>query len=193
MAYDGPQIMTAKSQLQVHNSFILKETHRLSETIDFLAMMTNVITSMHCRQNLYVLPTRLISRASYTTLQASLRQRYPDKRYLTSFQAYQDLNDKSASRTLREQLGRMLLCIKGMSAERVSALLDEFETPRDLWTALKERNALGVVEEVDDKGKKRKRAPESFFAERIQGVDRRKIGEALSGAVSLVYVRLDRR
>ncbi|RXK41085.1 hypothetical protein M231_01716 [Tremella mesenterica] len=200
MAYDGPAILTAKSQLQVHAGFFLKETHRLSETIDFLVTMTNLLTSMLSQQDLKILPTKYISRSSYTTFQDYLRKTYPRQKYLTSFEAYQSLNDKSASRTLREQWGRMLLCIKGISAERVSAVLDEYDTPVALWRAMKQAREVGdeirytgvddgvgkgaqevVVDDViNGKGKKRKREVEGFFAERIKGEGRRKIGEALS-------------
>jgi ERCC4-type nuclease len=51
MTYDGLQIMTAKSQIQVHNRFFLKETHKLAETIDFLATMTDVIIERHLRSD----------------------------------------------------------------------------------------------------------------------------------------------
>ncbi|ORY28258.1 hypothetical protein BCR39DRAFT_496331 [Naematelia encephala] len=177
MDVSGLQIMTAKSQIQVHNRFFLKETHKLSETIDWLVTMTNVITQRHSGA-LHVIPTRLLSRSSYSSFQAHLRSTYPDKRYLISFQAYQDLNDKSASKTLREKFARMLMSVKGMSAERVSAVLDEFETPRALWEGMKRR----LTDHVDVSGGKR--GPDVFFADRIKGEGRRKIGDALSREVS---------
>lgn len=144
MAFDGLAIMTAKSQIQVTNRFFLKETHKLAETIDFLATMTSVIQSIHAASDLHVIPTRHLSRASYSALQAHLRTIKPDQQYLTSFQAYQDLNDKSGSRTLREKFARMILSVKGMSAERVSAVLEIWETPRELWEALKAVQAEGL-------------------------------------------------
>lgn len=105
---------------------------------------------------------------------------------MTSFEAYQGLNDKNASRTLKVAFGRMLMSVKGMSAERVSAMLDIWETPRDIWEALKIRDKEGdqVVDPLA-KGKKAKtRGPELFFADKIQGDGRRKIGDALSKEVS---------
>ena len=202
MEFNGLQIMTAKSQIQVINGFLLRETHKLSETIDFLVTMTQVITTSLIGSDLHVIPTRYLSRSSYGTLQAHLRKTRPDTTYLTSFQSYQDLNDKNASKTLKERFARMLLCVKGMSAERVSAVLDEFDTPRSLWEALKERRneeeeykqKLGAehglggdVDETDGKARKKKdkhRGPDMFFADRIKGDGRRKIGDALSKAVS---------
>ncbi len=182
MEYSGLQIMTAKSQIQVHNRFLLKETHRLSETIDFLATMTDIITSSHRYKVLSIVPTRFLSKSSYSALQTHLRKEHPTEGFLTSFAAYQDLNDKSASKTLREKFARMLLCIKGMSAERVSAVLDEWETPRALWEAL--HTTTDVMEQSQGKTKAKIRGAEMFFADRIQGEGRRKIGDALSREVS---------
>ncbi|KAK6903081.1 hypothetical protein I203_108343 [Kwoniella mangroviensis CBS 8507] len=182
MEYHGLQIMTAKSQIQIHNRFFLKETHKLSETIDFLTTMTKVIQSSYRDKSLYIIPTRYLSRSTYKSLQHHLKETYPDKEFLTSFGAYQELNDKSASQTLKEKFARMLLCVKGMSAERVSSILDIWETPRSLYESLKEREGqpkeLEVVDESTGKG--RKRAKEMFFADCVKGEGRRKIGDALS-------------
>ena len=175
--------MTAKSQIQVHNRFFVKETRQLSETIDFLAIMTEVIRSSHVDQDLKIIPTRSLSRPTYSALQAHLRTKYPSEKFLTSFSAYQDLNDRSASKTLREKFARMLLCVKGMSAERVSSILDVWETPKEMWEAMKERHVVQDEGERSEKSKKI-RGPDMVFADRIPGEGRRKIGDALSREVS---------
>jgi crossover junction endonuclease MUS81 len=192
MQYDGKQIMTAKSQIQVHNRFFLKETTKLSQTIDFLVTMTKVIQTQLASKDLHVIPSRYLSRSSYSALQSHLRRSHKAITYHTSFEAYQELNDKNASRTLKVAFGRMLMSVKGMSAERVSAMLDIWETPRDIWEALKIRNAEGESQNLDtDMGgsgkgvkKGKVRGPELFFADMIQGEGRRKIGDALSKEVS---------
>lgn len=187
--------MTAKSQIQVHNRFFLKETHRLSETIDWLVTMTGVITAQH-NSILQMIPTRFLSRSSYSALQTHLRQTHPATKFLTSYQAYQDLNDKSASKTLREKFARMLMCVKGMSAERVSAVLDEFETPKAVWEAMKSREQEGQSQEggesLGGKGKK-KRGADMFFADRVKGEGRRKVGDALSKEVGQIDMSTELR
>lgn len=186
--------MTAKSQIQVHNRFFLKETSKLSQTIDFLVTMTNVIKAQLADLDLHVIPSRYLSRSTYKLLQSHLRRVDPATTYLTSFEAYQELNDKNASRTLKVAFGRMLLSVKGMSAERVSAILDVWETPREMWEALNARmaeegaEAAMTVESMGTAGKGKKkikvRGPELFFADTVQGEGRRKIGDALSKEVS---------
>ncbi|KAL7424025.1 Crossover junction endonuclease mus81 [Cryptotrichosporon argae] len=176
--FHGSQIATAKSQLQVINGFYLKETHKLSDTIDFLASVTDVLIANHASTDLYIIPTRCLSRASYADMQRKLRADEPKKRYLITFGAYQEVNDKTGSRTLRERLARMLLCVKGMSPERVGAVLDRYDTPLALWEAMKERAARG--DEVGP-GKKKARGPDMFFADAFDGEEgRRKFGDALS-------------
>lgn len=207
MEYNGLQIQTAKSQIQVHNRFFLKETHKLSETIDFLCTMTKVIQTSLAGKELRVIPTKYLSRPTYSALQARLRGG-TNGDYLTSFEAYQALNDKSASITLKDKFARMLMCVKGMSAEKVAAVLDVWETPRAMWEDLRgeekrfklearAREAAGALhgdgqgegnKENKGKGKKKEvvRGKEMFFADRVKGEGRRKIGDALSREVSWI-------
>lgn len=181
MEFNGKQIMTAKSQIQVVSGFFLKETHKLADTIDFLVTMTNVVSGLV--RDLHAIPSRHVSRTSYAALQRRLREEHPGKAFLSSFEVYQSLNDKSAARTVYEGLGRMLLCVKGMSPEKVSAILDCWDTPRALYEAMVSRHAQGVVGE----GRKR-RGPELMFADEVPGEGRRKIGDVLSRAVSAYHI-----
>jgi crossover junction endonuclease MUS81 len=180
MQFQGKQIMTAKSQVQVINGFFLKETHKLADTIDYLVTMTKVIKA--AAGDLHVIPSRYLSRTTYASLQTKLRKAHQTP-FLTSYEAFQELNKKSTLRTTKEYLARMLLVVKGMSPERVSAVLDVWETPRALFEAMKERHAQGVLEEG-----RRKRGPELMFADMVPGEGRRKIGDALSKAVSPAVV-----
>ena len=75
----------------------------------------------------------------------------------------------------------MLLCIKGLSAEKVGAMLEKWDTPRALYESLKRR----VEEEpVGPPPTKKHRGPELFFADQFASEGRRKIGDALSREVS---------
>jgi crossover junction endonuclease MUS81 len=186
--------MTTKSQLQVHSRFFVKETSKLNETIDFIATVTNVIIASHRQTDLHVIPTRYLSRSSYCGLQTKLRTVNPaDERsaatakmsFLISYEAYQELNDKSASQTLREKWGRMLMCVKGMSAEKAGELLAVWDTPRALWEDLKRHEEASIGEPAPEqgKGKKKVKGKEAFFNDMIQGEFRKSIGQALSKTV----------
>ncbi|ODO10868.1 hypothetical protein I350_01467 [Cryptococcus amylolentus CBS 6273] len=184
MEHSALAIMTCKSQLQVHNRFFMKETNRLLDSIDFLATMTNVIKSSCRNKPLHVIPSRYLSRPTYKPLQEHLKIAHPNLTFHTSFDAYQSLNTKSACVTLKETLARMLMRVKGMSAEKVSALLDQWDTPRGLWEAMKMRNEMPDEMEAPPgtgKGKKKKTGKGLFFAQATAHEEsRRKIGDALS-------------
>lgn len=146
--------------------------------------MTKVIKNRLEHSDLHIIPTRYISRSSYLPLRRHLGS---DITYHTSFQAFQDLNDKSGSTTLRDKFARMLMCVKGMSAEKVAAILDVYETPVALFEGLSEAVTVPSTEVVG-KGKKAKvRGPDMFFADRVPGEGRRKIGDALSRELFKVF------
>jgi len=45
--------------------------------------------------------------------------------------------NKSGAFTLKEVFAYMLLCIRGMSAEKVANVLEHYDTPRKLWEAFR--------------------------------------------------------
>ncbi|KAJ7201560.1 ERCC4 domain-containing protein [Mycena pura] len=136
-----PQIKTALSSTQVVDGFFVKETENLQDTIAYLTGLTEELCRDHQRRNLYVIPSHLIKRHSYLDLIKHLRRTYPDRRYVTSFADYQALNSKSGFTTVRDTWARMLLCVRGMSAEKVRAVVDRWPTPRALWEAFLEAEA----------------------------------------------------
>lgn len=102
-------------------------------------------------------------------MQAELRR---SGTYLTTFAAFQALNSKSASLTLRDICGKMLLCIRGMSAEKVSEVLDVWQTPHDLWYAY---NQPGIT-------------ADALLSSTINPPEQRKrVGPALSAKVASLF------
>ncbi|KAN0062559.1 Crossover junction endonuclease mus81 [Thecaphora frezii] len=134
----GEQIQTALSSTQVVDGFFVERTAGLDASIEHLARMDRMVRAMYKDAELTILPDCVVSRSSYTQLQGQLRAARPDVTYLTTFAAYQSLNGKSASLTLRDVFGKMLLCIRGMSAEKVREMLELWQTPRELWEAYEE-------------------------------------------------------
>ncbi|EPQ31236.1 uncharacterized protein PFL1_01421 [Pseudozyma flocculosa PF-1] len=131
----GEQIQTALSSTQVVDGFFVERTAGLDASIDHLARMDRIVREMYGEAELTILPDAVVSRSTYTQLQGELRAARPDVTYLTTFAAYQSLNGKSASLTLRDVFGKMLLCVRGMSAEKVREVLELWQTPRELWEA----------------------------------------------------------
>jgi crossover junction endonuclease MUS81 len=179
------QIATAKSQTQIVSGFFLKETHKLSETIDFLRVLTENIVDTLRGQDLHVIPTRYISRATYVQLQRRLKVQHPRKPFHISFETFQSINGKNASQTAADVWAKMLLCVKGMSAEKVGAITKRYPTATAFWTGFKEKKREWEEEKLRLEGSTGKvRDLELFFADKVQGDGRQKIGDALSREVS---------
>ncbi|KAF8217721.1 ERCC4 domain-containing protein [Mycena galopus ATCC 62051] len=187
------QISTALSSTQVVDGFLVKETKNLNDTIAYLTTWTNELIRSHANKDLFVIPTYMIRRHSYVDLQKFLRANHPNECYVTSFQDFQALNHKSAYTTVRDTWARMLLSVKGMSAEKVGAVIERWDTPRALWEAFcaaQEAEAEALEREAaaagPSKGKGRKKKSEVPEARlMLQGVGSaeggsRAIGQALS-------------
>jgi crossover junction endonuclease MUS81 len=165
------------------SGFFLKETHKLSETIDFLRVLhENIVESLAGRQ-LYILPERYISRSTYVKLQDQLKESHPRDPFHVTFETFQAINGKNANQTTADVWAKMLLCIKGMSAEKVGAIIRVFPTARSFWAEFIERKKEWEME-MAEAGTKKVRELELFFADAVQGEGRQKIGDALSREVS---------
>lgn len=176
------QIATAKSQTQIVSGFFLKETHKLSETIDFLRVLTENIVDTLKGQDLYMIPGRYISRTTYVQLQSRLKALHPDRPFLISYETYQAINGKNANQTTADVWAKMLLCVKGMSAEKVGAIIKRYPTAVAFWTGFTKRKLEWEQEKLENPTKKI-RDLELFFADSVQGDGRQKIGDALSREV----------
>lgn len=101
----------------------------------------------------------MLKRHSYVALQKHLRsnpsirtphssQCTPDPQqaiapsYLITYADFDSLNSKSGLITVRECWARMLLCIRGMSPEKVAMVIDRYPYPRALWEAFREAEDL---------------------------------------------------
>ncbi|KAG9048807.1 Crossover junction endonuclease mus81 [Tulasnella sp. UAMH 9824] len=201
-SYDK-MIDTALSSTQIVDGFKVKETESLKETAAFLAQIHKTLLRTHQNRDLRIIPTHFIRRYYYTAMQKHLRDTQPDQVYLTTWDAFGVLNAKSGLLTTRECWARMLLCVNGLSPEKVAAIIDLYDTPKALWESFaaaeeeedierqresEERVARQAANGGKEKGKERgKRSaviPAKHMLTRMpNGIGRRKIGAALSEKV----------
>lgn len=136
-------------------------------------------------------------------MQKNLRDTQPDQVYLTTWDAFGVLNAKSGLLTTRECWARMLLCVNGLSPEKVAAIIDLYDTPKALWESFaaaeeeedierQRENEEGVArlaanggkEKGKGRGKRSAVIPAKHMLTRMpNGIGRRKIGAALSEKV----------
>ncbi|PWY98056.1 hypothetical protein BCV70DRAFT_213148 [Testicularia cyperi] len=172
----GPQIQTALSSSQVVDGFFVERTSGLSASIEYLVTMDGLVRACYQERDLYVIPGSLISRSTFLQTRGELRRRRPDASLLTSFVSFQALNSKSGGLTLQEIFGKMLLCVRGMSAEKVREVVRAWSTPAELLEAYD-----GAATDED-------RAA-ALLADAVDGVDQRKrIGPALSKKVAELFL-----
>ena len=78
------------------------------------------------------------------------------------------LNSKSANLTTRDLFAQMLLCVKGMSAEKAAGIIDKYTTIRSLWEAFR------VAEAVEQEGKRREEEAAAAWTQGNREKGRRK-------------------
>ncbi|CCF48286.1 hypothetical protein NDA11_003958 [Ustilago hordei] len=173
----APQIQTALSSSQVVDGFFVERTSGLIASIDYLAAMDRIVRKIYERRDLSVIPSAVISRSSFLQTRDELQKKLPSASILTSFEAFQALNSKSAGLTSTEVFGKMLLCIKGMSAEKVREMLTIYSTLRQLTEAYQ-----GPADET--------KKADTLLSSSTENLDqRKKIGPALSRKVGQVFLQ----
>lgn len=148
-----------------------------------------------------MIPDAHIDRSSYLSLLSSLRRSHPSATFVTSYDTFHQLNDKSANLTVTDVWARMVASVSGFSPEKVGAVVERWPTPREFWESYKRRRQLAEIEQAEweeeqrqrekaggkGKGRKRKRPnPENWVAEELPA-DYRAIGQVLSKRVWMLW------
>ncbi|KAG8751762.1 Crossover junction endonuclease mus81 [Ceratobasidium sp. 428] len=190
------QINTALSSTQVIDRFFLKETTSIEDTLDYLSGLHKIILTLHKDKALHIIPPQLIKRHSFLKLKEDLDSKDSDRTYHTTYKSYQVLNRKNGFYTLQDNMARILQCIRGLSEEKISALIEHYPTPRSLYQAFKEAEESHSTREdlasgeTSGKGKGKAKvgaAPKNLLIE-LGGQGRRKIGPALSKHIYEIFM-----
>ncbi|KAF8306454.1 hypothetical protein DL93DRAFT_2088571 [Clavulina sp. PMI_390] len=185
-------VFTALSSAQIVDGFFVKETRDIEDTIEYLAGLHHTIVSHYSGKPLHVIPDDAIHRHSHMALIARLRDGQPDTPFHTSYSAFRELN-KSNTTTLRDAFAQMLLCIRGMSAEKVATILEHYDTPRRLWDAFRDAERIEEEDRAEEEvrtaegGKGRRKKSQVISARhmltRLPANGRREIKQALAEQV----------
>lgn len=137
----GPQaVQTAMSSTQVIDGFYLKRTGSIDETIEYLVRLTRMIQRMFQGVTLYRIPEHIVSRQNYLEI-----RREHDRNHVISYPLFNHLNSKTSTLTVRDLYLRMLMTVRGVSAEKAAALMKRYPTPKALLEAYCSSNANSVV------------------------------------------------
>ncbi|KAJ1972561.1 Crossover junction endonuclease mus81, partial [Dimargaris verticillata] len=144
----GPNVIqTVISETQVIHGFTVKRTAGMDATLQYLALMTEQLSKWFTAQALHQVPNSVIVRSTFAGLKARLKMHYPDRTWCISYAAFCNVGRKSGDLTLSALFVRMLMSVKGMSAEKATHLAKRYPTPASFLEAL--------AREPDHEGRKR--------------------------------------
>jgi crossover junction endonuclease MUS81 len=170
----GEAVSSAIASTQVVNSYFVKQTAKLDDTIRYLARMTKMLQTMYEKQDLRVTPTRVLQAKSYLPLVTRLREEHPSEGHFITFSAFSALCGKSDTMTLRDVFLKMLMCTKGVTGEKALEIQRRWKTPSDF---------IGAFECLEDQ-----KAKDAVVSEKLgTSIPRKKIAKGLSGKIAEVW------
>ncbi|PVF97827.1 hypothetical protein CPB86DRAFT_785467, partial [Serendipita vermifera] len=195
-------INTAVTSTQIVDEFFMHQTSDTKGTIELLKILHDSICDKHRNTDLYLIPPQYIRRESYESLKNRLRVLHPGQTILTTYESFTLLNAKSTFLTAKECFAKQLLCIRGMSPEKASVVVDTYGTLRHLWEAFRQAeletrmsihgtwpsmaedtpNSVNITQQR----KKTSQRPELLLADLGKG--RRRIGDSLSRKVYHLFM-----
>ncbi|KAF3939090.1 hypothetical protein ABW19_dt0209991 [Dactylella cylindrospora] len=124
-------ITTAIFSTQVVNGFFVKLSPKLDDTIRYLARYTRLLKELFESKDLYMYPDSLVQVRTYQDLKSHLKETQLQREYFLSYNTLAAMASKSRTNTLRDVYLKMLMCTRGVSAEKALEIQRHFKTPRD--------------------------------------------------------------
>ncbi|EWC47262.1 hypothetical protein DRE_03381 [Drechslerella stenobrocha 248] len=125
-------ITTAIYSTQVVNGFFVKLSPNLDDTVRYLARFTRLLKQTYEGKDLYLYPENLVQVRTFSELKEHLREQQPGRDYCLSYGTLAAMASKSRTSTLRDVFLKMLMCTRGVSAEKALEIQRHFKTPREL-------------------------------------------------------------
>ncbi|KAF3921175.1 hypothetical protein ABW21_db0202336 [Orbilia brochopaga] len=107
-------------------------TPQLTESITTAIYSTQVVNGFFVKLSPKLDDTNLVQVRTFADLKAHLKQTQPNRDYLLSYNALAAMASKSRTSTLRDVFLKMLMCTRGLSAEKALEIQRHFKTPREL-------------------------------------------------------------
>ncbi|OWP02131.1 hypothetical protein B2J93_5241 [Marssonina coronariae] len=184
--YYAQHIASAIASTQVVNGFFVKKTQTMDYTIQYLASMTKLLRDKYESKPLHLIPTKVITTQNYLPLLNHLANTEPSTNYHITYDVFKSISSKTSSLTLRDVYLKMLLCTKGVTAEKALEIQKRWKTPFELAEAYRriDERADGV-----EQAKKEKMALVSDQMSHLIGT--KKLGKAVSVRISQVWGDVD--
>ncbi|EGC43701.1 crossover junction endonuclease mus81 [Histoplasma capsulatum var. duboisii H88] len=190
-------VSSAIASTQVVNGYFVKQTRNLDDTIRYLARMTELLRRMYTTTTsgptrattpcpLSIIPSKhLTSSQAYLDLLKRLRSQpsQPTTRkptYTVTFPNFSSLASKSEMLTLRDLFLKMLMCTRGVTADKALEIQRHWRTPREFVEAFEAAYRSRPEGDVA--------AMENMVFEKLGGlVGRKKVGKQVSKKIAEVW------
>ncbi|RMZ90164.1 hypothetical protein DV736_g2623, partial [Chaetothyriales sp. CBS 134916] len=167
----GESMETAIKQLQVVYDVFVQLTTKLDDTVRYLARMTQQLQARYRNREIHVMRSNRLETQNYLQMLSNLREISPEAVFGTTFSAFSAMCDKNDSMTLRDVYIRMLLCIRGVTAERAVEISKIWKTPVELVEAFERQ--------PDQK------ARDNMVSDRLgDAIPRKKVSKVLSATIA---------
>ncbi|OJD16747.1 hypothetical protein AJ78_03126 [Emergomyces pasteurianus Ep9510] len=195
-------VSSAIASTQVVNGYFVKQTRNLDDTIRYLARMTKLLRGMYTGASctisttnsspLSIIPARHVtSSQSYLDLLKRLRSQHNQTQtqtlstsrkpiYTVTFPTFSSLASKSEMLTLRDLFLKMLMCTRGVTADKALEIQRHWRTPREFVEAFEEAYLGRAGGDVA--------AMQNMVFDKLGGlVGRKKIGKLVSKKIAEVW------
>ncbi|KAJ2158822.1 Crossover junction endonuclease mus81 [Coemansia sp. RSA 552] len=129
-----PIVNSALSRIQIRNGFHLKRPPTFEATLRLLHQITVMLQTT--LGDIYAIPDHLVGLQGFAELKKNIRAQLPDVNLAMSFEAYDVVSSKSSSLSVGEIYLRMLMTLRGVSADKALTVAAQYQTPMQLAHAL---------------------------------------------------------
>ncbi|WBW75160.1 Holliday junction resolvase subunit Mus81 [Schizosaccharomyces osmophilus] len=167
-------IHTVVSNIQIDHLFHVRCTKSLDHTIATLANMTKHIQNLYQdRKTLKLIPDLSVEAKTFESMRKHLERLDPSITYHITYNAFSSVLSKSSTLTLGDIFVRMLMSIRGVSAQKAIEIQKRFPTFIELFESY-ERCSSNQDREL-------------LLAKSCQGFGSQAIGPALSAKIAYVF------
>ncbi|KAJ2846336.1 Crossover junction endonuclease mus81 [Coemansia brasiliensis] len=150
-------VNSALSRVQIHHGFHLKRPQTFEATLRLLKQISE--TLQDSLADIYAIPDHLIGHRGFSELKKSLQLQFPHLSLAMTFDAYDVVSNKSASLSVGEIYLRMLMTLRGVSADKALSIGSRYQTVQQLIDVLESEDGAKTIGELNINGTCRKIGP----------------------------------
>ncbi|KAJ2455550.1 Crossover junction endonuclease mus81 [Coemansia sp. RSA 2336] len=137
-------VSSALSRIQIHHGFHLKRPQTFEATLRLLKQISEILEDSLA--DIYAIPDHLIGQRGFSELKKSLQLQFPHLRLAMTFDAYDVVSNKSASLSVGDIYLRMLMTLRGVSADKALTIGSRYPTVKRLVDGLQSDGAKAIAE-----------------------------------------------